>query len=227
MTRSRTWTLGAVVLVVAILMAGWFLLVSPTRAEATSTEEATISQQQANAQLLIALEQLKVQAQDLPAQEAKLAELEQRIPTQPGLPSFIKSLSSISSKANVVLVSLEPQLPVPLVVPTTVQGVTPPPSTDDTSAPSSEVPPATEVPSTVQYVQSTVTIKGGYFNTEQFLTKLEGIKRSFLVTGFDVAPDVDPGAKSGDVVTHLQVRVFYSPPLVGAASGTLSTTATS
>ena len=103
MTRSRMWTLGAVVLVVAILAAGWFLLVSPTRAEATSIEDATISQQRANAQLLISLEQLKVQAQDLPAQEAKLAELEQRIPAQPGLPSFINSLSSISTKANPIV----------------------------------------------------------------------------------------------------------------------------
>ena len=46
-----------------------------------------------------------------------------------------------------------------------------------------------------------VTIAGGYFNTEQFLTKLEGLKRAFLVTGFDIALRRPTDAKAGDVET--------------------------
>ena len=34
MTETRKWSAGAVVLIVAIVAAGWFLLVSPKRSDA-------------------------------------------------------------------------------------------------------------------------------------------------------------------------------------------------
>ncbi len=214
MTRSRVWTLGTAVAVVLILLAGWFLLVSPTKAKASDVEEQAASQAQANAQLASKIEQLKVQAADLPAQEAKLAKFRQKIPAQPALPSFIRSLSDISKKSHVALISLEPQTPQALSVPVAATAAT---TEDGAATDSGTVTLDTAPPSQVQFVQTQVTIQGGYFNTEQFLTKLEGLKRSFLVTGFDInamtdATGTDSAVSPGDVETHLQVRVFFAPP---------------
>ncbi len=38
MTKSRTWTVGTAVLVVLILLAGWFLLVTPKRSHAADLQ---------------------------------------------------------------------------------------------------------------------------------------------------------------------------------------------
>ena len=196
---------------------------APTRANAADIQAQTVNQQQANAQLASKIEQLKVQAQDLPKQEAKLAKFRQRIPAQPGLPSFIRELTSIADKSSVVLVSMEPQVPAPLTVTVPAAPVAP---TDGSSDAAGTTTLDTSVPSGVMFVQAQVTIKGGYFNTEQFLTKLEGLKRSFLVTGFDIATDADADATAGDVTTNLQIRVFYAPTLGAPTSSSATATAT-
>jgi Tfp pilus assembly protein PilO len=226
MTRSRIWTLGTAAVVVVVLLAGWFLLVAPTRADAAAVQQQTVDQQAANVQLASKIEQLKVQAQDLPAQEAKLAKFRQKIPAQPALPSFIRTLSSISGDTDVVLVSMEPTVPATLpgapvtaTAPTTTDGSTP-------AATDGSTPPAGNSASDIQYIQVQVTIRGGYFNTERFLTKLEGLKRAFLVTGFDLAPDKNPEATTGDVETHMQLRVFYSPTTADSGAAAATTTAT-
>lgn len=215
MTRTRVWTLGTAAVVALVLAAGWFLLISPTRADAASIQEQTVTQQQANVQLAQKIEQLKVQAQDLPAQEAKLAEIRQKIPASPGLPSFIKSLSSISDESNVVLVSIEPLVPSTLSTGSTETGVptTEAPATEG----SGEVTLDSAPPSSVQFIQAQVTVRGGYFNTEQFLTKMEGLKRAYLTTGFDIAMSTDAEADAGEIETHLQIRVFFSPTVADAA----------
>ncbi len=214
MTRSRVWTLGTAAAVVLVLAAGWFLLISPTRADAASIQEQTVSQQAANVQLAQKIEQLKVQAQDLPAQEAKLAEIGQKIPAAPGLPSFIRSLSSIADESNVVLVSIEPQVPSTL---SSGASATATPSTDPAAEGSGEVTLDSAPPSSVQFIQAQVTVRGGYFNTEQFLTKMERLKRAYLTTGFDIALSTDAEADAGEIETHLQIRVFYSPNVADAA----------
>lgn len=208
MTRSRIWTLGTIGVVVAVLVGGWFLLVSPTRANAADIEQQAVSQGQANAQLASTIEQLKVQSQDLPAQEAKIAQFRQRIPASPQLPAFIRELSSIAKESNVVLVSMEPSAPAPLTVQATA-----------TDASGSVTLSGTTTTSAVQFVAAKVTVSGGYFNTEQFFNKLEKLQRSFLVTGFDISNDTATDAQAGDVVTNVQVRVFFT--------GDLSTTPTS
>ena len=218
MTRSRIWTLGTAVVVVLVLAAGWFLLIAPTRADAADIKAQTATQEAANAQLVSSIEQLKVMAQDLPAQEAKLAKINQKIPTQPNLPSFIKELSAIAGDSKVVLVSMEPSAPAVL----NAAAAPAPATTTDGSAPASTTTLGATGTS-VSYIQASVSISGGYFNTEQFLTKLEGLKRAFLVTGFEIVASDDPDAKAGDVETKLQVRVFYTSD--SAAPATATTTA--
>ncbi len=218
MTRSRIWTLGTVGVVIAVLVGGWFLLVSPTRAKAADIEQQTASQESANAQLASRIEQLKVQAQDLPAQEAKIAEFRQKIPAGPQLPSFIRQLSGIAKESNVVLVSMEPSTPAALTVQTGGATTT---TTDDSGTVTLS---GSTTATPLQYVAAKVTVRGGYFNTEQFFAKLEKLERAFLVTGFDITGGSDAAAgavATGDVTTNVQVRVFFAGDLTAVpASGT-------
>ena len=131
---------------------------------------------------------LKAQAQDLPKQEAFLAQIRRQVPSNPALPALIRDLTAGAKKSGVELLSLAPALPVAVVapavtavVPTTAGTAAPSPTT--TTAPGTVTTPAAAAPVLYQ-VPITVKTSGSYFETEQFLNKVEALKRSFLVTGF-------------------------------------------
>ena len=227
MTETRKWSLVAGVLVVAIFAAGWFLLIAPKRSDAAALKADTVTQDDANARLEQQIEVLQAQQADLPAQRARLAVLQKRIPNNPALPTLIRNLTSAGRKVGVTLASLAPAPPVALV---STQPVTPVATTTETTettettstsesdesstttaAPVVVVPP---VPSLFQ-VPLTVDVRGSYFELEQFVNRLEGLKRSFLVSGFSIEPDTD---EAGDLKLTLQGRVFLSPPVAEITS---------
>jgi Tfp pilus assembly protein PilO len=71
-------------------------------------------------------------------------------------------------------------------------------------------------------VPITVKTTGTYFEMEQFLNKLEGLRRSFLVTGFTLKSteggSADGSSLSGSLDLQIQGRVFLSPAAAAAAT---------
>ena len=238
MSVTRKWSLMAAVLVVAIVAAGWFLLVSPKRSEAVDLRDQAVSQQEANQRLLTDLAVLKDQQAQLPKQRAELAVMRKQIPDNPALPTLIRNLTESGRKVGVSIDSMAPAVPVAVVQPAAV--VAPTTTTDSTSSTSSTegsaestdssaaattpvVPAAPPAPSLYQ-VPLTLDVSGSYFELEQFINKLEGLKRSFLVTGFTVTPVASEtaaagdstgstGAAPGDLTIKIQARVFLAPPI--------------
>jgi Tfp pilus assembly protein PilO len=86
-------------------------------------------------------------------------------------------------------------------------------STTTGSAPT-VVAPAAQTPSLYQ-VPVILNATGSYFEVEQFLNKLEGLKRSFLVTGFSLKPGAS--ASSSQLQISITARVFLSPAQAAAA----------
>jgi Tfp pilus assembly protein PilO len=64
-------------------------------------------------------------------------------------------------------------------------------------------------------------VSGSYFELEQFINKLEGLQRSFLVSGFTVSASEsnDPAAPAG-LTLDLQGQVFLSSAASAAAPST-------
>lgn len=263
MSVTRKWSLMAAVLVVAIVAGGWFLLVSPKRSDAAALRADTVTQDEANDRLLQQLEVLKAQQADLPRQRARLAVLGTQIPDNPALPTLIRDLTKAGRKVGVSIDTMAPAVPVPVVaaVPVTPVAVVPEATeatgsteeagstaTDGTAAADGTptdgtatdgtapvVPVAPPAPTLFQ-VPLTLNVTGSYFELEQFINKLEGLKRSFLVTGFTVAQtqaaasdgsaSESGGPAPGDLTLALQGRVFLSPEAALAAT-TLPTPAVS
>ena len=268
MSVTRKWSALAVVLVLAILAAGWFLLVSPKRGEAADLEKQAANQESANAKLVSELNELKQQQADLPQQRAELAVMRKQIPDNPALPTLIRNLTQAGRKVGVSINTMAPAVPVAVVAPaattpvaststsTTSTGTsdsstsssstsssttsssdssgTGSSSTGSSSTTGSTTPttPTTAAP-TLYQVPLTLAVSGSYFELEQFINKLEGLRRSFLVTGFTLAPAAGDTAASGtttdaaapaagDLTLSLQGRVFIAPP--AAATATTPTT---
>jgi len=232
MSVTRKWSLLAAVLVIAILAAGWFLLVSPKRSEAAGLREQAVSQEDANARLLQQLEVLKAQQAELPKKRAELAVMRAQIPDNPALPTLIRDLTAAGRKVGASIDSMAPAVPVPAVAATPVAPVTTTETTTESTGEESTTPAAPAAPPapSLYQVPLTLNVTGSYFELEQFVNKLEGLKRSFLVTGFTLSPasgadtsatgtTTEPNAPApGDLTLALQGRVFLAPTTAPAAT---------
>jgi Tfp pilus assembly protein PilO len=216
-TRTRQWSVGTALLVVLMLVAGWFLLISPKRSEAADLQAQTTAQMAQNASLQNQIAVLQSQAKNLPAQQAELAAIRQHLPDNPALPGLVRSLTDAATKSGVTLVSLAPSTPsaAPAAKTTTPSGTTTAPATG--TGQSAAAAAAAAAGATLTMVPITVTVTGSYYDTELFLNKVEGLTRSFLVTGFTVAPAQSQGSSAtGDLTTVIQGRVFYTPAAAAA-----------
>lgn len=220
MTQNRKWTAGTAAVIVLLLVAGWLLVIAPTRGEAAEARSLTAEQNDANSSLRTKIEMLKVQSADLPAQEARLAEMATQIPADPALPTLIRDLTAAAEATGVVLVSLAPSPPeaVSAAVPVPVA---PSPSAAPAdggagdaaaAAPAAPVSPPAPAPALFK-IGVSLNVTGDYFQVEQFVNKLEELKRSFQVTNFTLASDTTAvGSSSKNPLTLvLNGRVFVAP----------------
>ena len=232
MTDTRKWSALAVVLVAAIFAAGWFLLVSPKRGEASELRQQTGTQEEANARLADKITLLKTQQADLPEQRAKLATLRTQIPDNPALPTLIRDLTAAGRKAGVAIDAMAPAPPVALVAEVTApvaatQGSTEE-SADESTATTPSAPTATADQRNLFQVPLTLTVSGSYFELEQFINKLENLRRSFLVSGFTLAPQEAAGTDEaeGGLTVVLNGRVFLSQQAPATTTTPVAPTAT-
>ena len=112
MTLSpRMWRVGGIAAAVLLLVGAWFALISPTMQKAAALDVETASQQAASEQLRSRISLLKKQSEELPAQEAILAEIQQRMPPTVALPTLIRNLTTVAKNANVIVASVTPAGP--------------------------------------------------------------------------------------------------------------------
>ena len=222
MSRTRSWTLGAVALSLVILLGGWFLLVSPKKSQASDLEAQAATVQGQNANLTTQIATLKAQNAQLPEHAAKLAKFRQQLPDNPALPGLIRSLSDIAKTSGVELVSLAPATPIAAKAPAASTPTTPPSGTQPSSATAGGVTASTAQTQPLQVINVAIVVKVSYFDAEQFFNKAEGLTRSLLVTGFTMAPYQADSSTAGTttagstssvagVRATIQARVFYSP----------------
>jgi type IV pilus assembly protein PilO len=240
MSMTRKWSLLTVVLILAILAASWFLLVAPKRSEAADLKLQSTAQNASNAALVQKLNELKAQAVDLPKQKAQLAVLRKQIPDNPALPTLVRALTAASKKVGVTIVSMKPGTPTASTVAATAP-VAPPSATDTSSTDSaaSDASGTTATPvaptpaaATLYLLPVNLEVTGTYFEMEQFVNKLEGMQRTFLVNSFDLKSGATPGSTTSPTATAdtsdqltliLDGRVFLSPPVAATATSTTAT----
>ena len=217
MTTTRKWTIGAAVLAVLILVATWFLLVSPKRGEATQLQADTAAQLNENASLETQLSVLREQNKDLPKYQADLAALYEQVPQTNALPGFVRQLSTAAEKSGVTLDILTPTPAVPLSV--------------DGAAPESISPEGNLPAGVLAGINVDIAVSGGFFEIQQFANKLENLQRYNLVSGLDIVEAEGDSVVATDNTKNLLTgtfhsRVFLVPVGVDAATTTPTTPTT-
>lgn len=215
-TRNSRWTAATGLVCVLILVAAWFLLVGPRRADASDLRDQRAQAAQANDALQLQIAQLKAQFADLPARQAELAAIRTQLPSKAELPTLIRDLDEMAKKAGVRLTGITPQ---PAVAVDAAGGGG-----------------AAAGSSTLFAVPTTIVATGDYFAAAQFLRQVQTeMQRAFLVTNLTVERSSDQASANGAVDLTLagQIYVLLDSPAAaqsaaaavqGAAQGATGTT---
>ncbi len=191
--KVSQWVALTVVACLALLAAGWFLLISPKRAEAADLREQAEGQLTSNDSTRAQIQVLKAKSKDLPKKQAELAKVAARIPDNPSLPSLVRALTAASTSAGVEFVSVAPGAPVPVLA--AAPAAAPAPSTDGSAAPPAAPAPAGGAAGTLASIPLTLNVVGDYFEIEQFVANLEALPRALRLTNLSVTPGDSPTKK--------------------------------
>ncbi len=206
--RAARWYIAAGLSAVLVLVAGWFLLVSPQRATAEETQIQAEGQEATNLVTEQEIASLKAQYKDLPDIEKQTAAIRSKLPTSPSMPSLIRQLSSLAKTSGVILVAVAPQTPVPL--------------TDDPSGAQASL----ATPGQVNQIPLSVQVVGRFANVRLFLSGVERLDRAVLVTGVDVQrSDAEQDSASTDALeVNLTARTFIANKGVAPQPAAATTT---
>jgi Tfp pilus assembly protein PilO len=218
MTAKRQWVLLTALLCLAVLAAGFLLLVKPQHSKASSIKTETAGVQSQVEQLEAKLALLTQEKKDITGEQAKLAQYVRQLPPDPEEPTLLRKVQEAATKAEVDLQTLNP------------------------SAPTAYSPNGGAAVAGLEVIPVSMTISGDYFQTEEFLDALEGLQRSMLVDTFAISGTSGSTSATGstsesttpaDVTVSIAASVFMSTsigqtpasaptPAAGATAGSAS-----
>ena len=212
MTRIQQWMAGTAVALLLIVAAGWFLAISPQKHKVSSLGQQSATQEQANDNLRTKLSTLTAQLSAVPSEEAAVSAVTQKIPSDPEMPAYVRTLTSIAGKDGVELISVAPGAPAAVTVPAAVV----PAASTASASPSASANPVVAAPAapavSLQDIPVQLNVQGGYFQIEEFTKDLEKLARSTVVSSVAItpgsplkAPKVAPPAS--DAYKSLQAQI--------------------
>jgi hypothetical protein len=124
----------------------------------------------------------------VPSEQAEVAAITQKIPSDPAMPSYVRALTVIAQKAGVELVSIAPGTPAAVTVAAPVVAAAATAATPS-AAPSTAAAPAVALPAvSLQAISVSLNVQGGYFQIQQFTDALQKLARTTVVSAINLAP---------------------------------------
>lgn len=205
---SQRWMLGAALVSVLLLIAGWFLLVTPQRSSAEQIRTDAEAQAAANTRTEAEIASLKAQYKDLPTLQKEEAQIRSRIPETPNMPALLRTVSTNARTAGVTLVSVSPSNPVPLNQSGNGAG-----NLSD--------------PGQVSQIPVVIQVTGPFANMQLFLNSIEQMKRSVMVVSLDITRATDESTTAATNILSAQIsgRVFIANPGTPKPTGQTTTNA--
>jgi type IV pilus assembly protein PilO len=185
MLRSRTslWLVATVLVSALLMVAGWFLLISPRQAQASELREENVSAQENNDLLELKIAQLKAQSATLSEAEAELATIQRQMPDSAQMPQLVRDVNRIADETGVELTSVAPGQATALSEESS--------TTQDSSGSATTTSKVVQIP-------LSIVVEGDYFQVVAYLQKLQTqLNRVILVTGIAITeadtsePDAD------------------------------------
>jgi Tfp pilus assembly protein PilO len=208
-TQRKPLMVAAALACLVVLAAGWFLLISPKRQQVADLKAQVAEQESTNDSTRSQIASLQALSAQLPAQRAKLAAMQGKVPGEPMLPELVRLLSAAADESGVELSGITPTAPAPIDGAAGLSGI-------DVS----------------------LKVSGSYVAIEQYQLALEGLSRAFLVSGLQVADgggaaggsssSSGAGSTSGVLTATINGRVLVGSvaPAAGTATSATATSGT-
>ena len=235
--QNRLWKIVAIMLMVGIAAAGYFLGVEPQLAAARTADEQREAVEMQNEASRLAITRLVEEEKDLPTLQAKLSELQRAIPLDAGVPAFFDDLSGLAAKAGVSISSLTVAPAVPYAAPLSAAPA-PAPVPDAAATDGGEPAAAGSVPAVETTVAPvaitnplitsenmilipiTVGATGTYAQVLDFVNGLQTGPRLFLVQKFSSVSTsgAEAGQVTGTATGYIYVLLNQYDPAARAAA---------
>jgi type IV pilus assembly protein PilO len=109
---ARLWKIGGLVVVVVLAVGSWFLLISPKFAEADEVKAQTANTETQLITLRKRIGELKKQQANLTALQAELRKKQKALPSDSGVPAFLRQLQASGEALNVNVTGVSVSAPV-------------------------------------------------------------------------------------------------------------------
>ncbi|MBG6055648.1 Tfp pilus assembly protein PilO [Salinibacterium sp. CAN_S4] len=225
--RNRIFIIASVIGMVAVLLAGWFLGISPQLSAAATDDSQRVTVDGQNDALRVVVTQLIADEKDLPKWKADLSVLQRSIPRTADTSTFIDDLNGIAvatgaAVSSIVLTDAEAYVPPASAAPAA-------PAPTDAAATEPVIDPAAPavaavdplVPSAVTnglvttenfvLVPITIQTKGTYEQVLDFVSGVQNGSRLFLATGFTSEIGED-GVTTGTTTGYIYVLLNQFDP---------------
>lgn len=206
MDKNRLWVIGSVLVMVVVVVAGWFVAVQPQLAAKAVADSQRAGVEQVNTAHEVLLATLKQDFEKIDELKAELAPLDASVPSGTDIAAFVDQLDLLSGAAGVTLtgITVADAAPYTSVATPVVAPVEGAPVPESTPAPTESAPPAVPAPTppvagtppvTNSLITSTnfaslavqVTVTGDYSSVLNFVNGLQTGTRLFLATGLSTS----------------------------------------
>ena len=205
--KASGWVGGTAIVAVVILIASWFLVISPKLSAAQEDRAQTETVKQHNDVLSTRLATLKKQFDALETTRSDLAALRKQIPTSAQLTDYLRKLSDLATTHTVVITSLMPGVALPFVAAAAAAAAPKPTPTATAAAAAPAAPTDTPTVTTpaaaggvpgLAAIPVSIIVVGTYPNVLAFLSDVQSTTdRLFLVTGLTATAQQKVAASGG------------------------------
>lgn len=208
MDRNRMMLIAAALTGVVVLALGFLVGVQPQLVAASSAESQQQSVEAQNETLRASLATLETDNAKLPDLKSELATLDTSVPSQAALSSFLTELDQLAGASGTTVTGFTSS-DATVYEPTTTDVAATDEAASDSggTAAASTAPAAPTAPDLVtdplvtatnfSSIPITVSIQGSYAQARDFLSKLQGGSRLFLVTTFASTGSSEAGDATG------------------------------
>ncbi|PIE26754.1 MAG: hypothetical protein CSA58_07640 [Micrococcales bacterium] len=210
MTKSKMWTAGAALVCVLLLVASWFLLIDPVRADAAQVREQTQTQERANTQLRARIATLEEQFKNLPRLKLELDAVREAMPADVAESSLLREVQGLATGTGTTFISVTAGEPAPRNLPSAPDAA----AQEKPQAKETEAGPTSDT--VVWEVPVTFVATSTFQGSQAFLQKMQDqMPRALLVNDLSIAArepgkggNGKPAASNGDVEMTITGHVF-------------------
>lgn len=192
--KDRTRLIIAVVVSLLVLVAVFFFLIRPRRAELAQVREQIEAEEQRTLSLQAELSRLQALQENAPQLRAELAELRQFAPRHHQIPNFIFQVQDAANRSGVSFLQITPELP--------------------------KAPPEGAA---LAEVRIALGAQGGYFAIQDFIRRLYALDRALRIDLLQMTGG-EADVEGVTIAMSSTTRIFFDLPTAAVGGATDPTT---